>query len=68
MSEIIRVGDIVHYTNGRADGQLPEDMIGEAREVLTTAQGPRKVRVVTPSGGSVLIEEFRLTKTQKLFG
>lgn len=68
MSDIIRVGDVVKYNEGRADGLLPDDMIGEAREVFSTIQGTKKVRVVTPTGGSALIEEFRLTKVQKLFG
>lgn len=68
MSELIRVGDVVKYNEGRVDGQLPDDMIGEVREVQSTIQGTKRVRVVTPTGGSALIEEFRLTKIQKLFG
>lgn len=68
MSEIIKVGDLVKYNEGRADGMLPDDMIGEVRETQQTAQGTRKLRVVTPTGGSALIEEFRLVKVQKLFG
>lgn len=68
MSDIIRVGDVVKYNEGRADGLLPDDMVGEVRETRKTAQGTRRVRVVTPTGGSALIEEFRLVKVQKLFG
>lgn len=68
MSDLIKVGDVVKYNEGRADGLLPDDMVGEAREVQQTAQGTKKVRVVTPTGGSALIEEFRLVKVQKLFG
>lgn len=68
MSEIIKVGDLVKYNEGRADGMLPDDMIGEVRETQQTAQGTKKLRVVTPTGGSALIEEFRLVKVQKLFG
>lgn len=68
MSEIIKVGDLVKYNEGRADGMLPDDMIGEVRETQQTVQGSRKLRVVTPTGGSALIEEFRLVKVQKLFG
>lgn len=68
MSELFHVGDVVKYNEGRVDGQLPDDMIGEVREVQSTAQGTKRVRVVTPTGGSALIEEFRLTKIQKLFG
>lgn len=68
MSEIIKVGDLVKYNEGRADGMLPDDMIGEVRETQQTVQGTRKLRVVTPTGGSALIEEFRLVKVQKLFG
>lgn len=68
MSEIIKVGDLVKYNEGRADGMLPDDMIGEVRETHQTVQGTRKLRVVTPTGGSALIEEFRLVKVQKLFG
>ena len=68
MSEIIKVGDLVKYNEGRADGMLPDDMVGEVRETQQTVQGTRKLRVVTPTGGSALIEEFRLVKVQKLFG
>lgn len=68
MSDIIKVGDMVKYNEGRADGLLPDDMIGEVRETQQTAQGTKRVRVVTPTGGSALIEEFRLIKVQKLFG
>lgn len=68
MSEIIKVGDLVKYNEGRADGMLPDDMIGEVRETQQTAQGTKKLRVVTPTGGSALIEEFRLVRVQKLFG
>lgn len=68
MSEIIKVGDLVKYNEGRADGMLPDDMVGEVRETQQTAQGTKKLRVVTPTGGSALIEEFRLVKVQKLFG
>lgn len=68
MSELLKVGDMVKYNEGRADGLLPDDMIGEVRETLKTAQGTKRVRVVTSTGGSALIEEFRLVKVQKLFG
>ena len=68
MSELLKVGDMVKYNVGREDGLLPNDMIGEVREVQQNAQRTRRVRVVTPPGGSALIEEFRLTKVQKIFG
>lgn len=68
MSELLKVGDMVKYNTGREDGLLPHDMIGEVREVQQNAQKTRRVRVVTPTGGSALIEEFRLTKIQKIFG
>lgn len=65
---IASVGMMVRYVPGRADGVLPEDMVGEIREIVRTAQMSKRCRVVTPTGGSALIEEFRLEEVKVILG
>lgn len=65
---IASVGMIVRYAPGRADGALPEDMVGEIREIVRTTQMTKRCLVVTQTGGTALIEEFRLEETKMILG
>jgi len=65
---ILSVGMMVRYVEGKSDGALPEDMVGEIREVVRTAQLARRCRVVTQTGGSAMIEEFRLEEARMILG
>lgn len=65
---ILSIGMMVRYADGKCDGALPDDMVGEVREIMRTAQLTRRCRVVTPTGGSAVIEEFRLEEAKMILG
>lgn len=65
---ILKPGMLVKYTDGGYDGQLPQNMVGEVRSVESNAQGTHRCRVTTSTGGSALIEEFRLEQIQIILG
>lgn len=65
---ILKTGMLVKYTDGGYDDQLPRGMTGEVRSIESNAQGTRRCRVTTPTGGSALIEEFRLEQLQIILG